>query len=66
MFCYFCQKNINDVDYKNTELLSRFISINFDFKPSETSVAPGLPAPFSTTSLNTALGMTNFSYRAGR
>jgi len=26
MACYFCFKNINEVDYKNTDLLSRFIS----------------------------------------
>lgn len=24
--CYFCQKNITDIDYKNTELLLRFVS----------------------------------------
>ncbi|MEK7664142.1 MAG: 30S ribosomal protein S18 [Patescibacteria group bacterium] len=26
MSCYFCQKNINDIDYKNTQLLMRFVS----------------------------------------
>jgi len=24
--CYFCQKNIDDVDYKDTATLSRFVS----------------------------------------
>lgn len=24
--CYFCVNNINDIDYKNTEMLKRFIS----------------------------------------
>ncbi|MBI2054125.1 MAG: 30S ribosomal protein S18 [Candidatus Staskawiczbacteria bacterium] len=24
--CYFCQKNIDGIDFKDTELLSRFIS----------------------------------------
>ena len=33
MFCYFCQKNIDDVDYKNTELLSRFVSSFYKIKP---------------------------------
>jgi small subunit ribosomal protein S18 len=26
MACYFCFKNINEIDYKNTDLLNRFIS----------------------------------------
>jgi len=26
MACYFCFKNINEADHKNTELLKRFIS----------------------------------------
>lgn len=26
MPCYFCVKNIKEIDYKNTELLERFIS----------------------------------------
>lgn len=26
MVCYLCQKNINEIDYKDTLLLSRFIS----------------------------------------
>jgi len=26
MDCYFCQRNIKEIDFKNTELLSRFIS----------------------------------------
>ena len=26
MNCYFCQRNIRDIDFKNTELLQRFIS----------------------------------------
>jgi small subunit ribosomal protein S18 len=25
--CYFCQKNINDIDFKNTELLRKFLSM---------------------------------------
>lgn len=24
--CFFCQKNINEIDFKNTELLRKFIS----------------------------------------
>jgi small subunit ribosomal protein S18 len=35
MVCYFCQKNINTVDYKNTELLSRFISGFYKIKSSK-------------------------------
>jgi len=35
MVCYFCQKNINDVDYKNTELLLRFVSGFYKIKPSK-------------------------------
>jgi len=26
MECYFCQRNIREIDFKNTELLKRFIS----------------------------------------
>lgn len=26
MACYFCQRNITEIDYKDTELLKRFIS----------------------------------------
>jgi len=26
MVCYFCQRNIKEIDYKNTKLLSRFVS----------------------------------------
>lgn len=26
MTCYFCQKNTDEVDFKNTDLLSRFVS----------------------------------------
>ncbi|MBU2545079.1 30S ribosomal protein S18 [Patescibacteria group bacterium] len=26
MDCYFCKKNIKDIDFKDTELLKRFIS----------------------------------------
>jgi len=26
MQCYFCQKNIKEIDFKDTEILSRFIS----------------------------------------
>ncbi|MBZ9577425.1 30S ribosomal protein S18 [Patescibacteria group bacterium] len=26
MDCHFCQRNIKEIDFKNTELLSRFIS----------------------------------------
>lgn len=33
MVCYFCQKNINQTSYKDTELLSRFISGFYKIKP---------------------------------
>ncbi|MEA3293151.1 MAG: 30S ribosomal protein S18 [Patescibacteria group bacterium] len=26
MNCYFCQRNIKEIDYKNTQLLHRFLS----------------------------------------
>ncbi|MDI6591347.1 MAG: 30S ribosomal protein S18 [Patescibacteria group bacterium] len=26
MACYFCQRNIKEIDFKNTELLQKFIS----------------------------------------
>ena len=26
MSCYFCQKNIKEIDFKNTEILTKFIS----------------------------------------
>jgi len=31
--CYFCQKNIDSVDYKNIELLSKFVSGFYKIKP---------------------------------
>ena len=31
--CYFCQKNVDNVDYKNIELLSKFISGFYKIKP---------------------------------
>ena len=31
--CYFCQKNIDDVDFKNIELLSQFVSGFYKIKP---------------------------------
>jgi len=33
MFCYFCQKNIDNIDFKDTALLSRFISGFYKIKP---------------------------------
>jgi len=32
MICYFCQKNIDKIDYKSTEILSRFISSLYKIK----------------------------------
>ncbi len=31
--CYFCQKNIDDIDFKNTEMLSRYVSSFYKIKP---------------------------------
>jgi small subunit ribosomal protein S18 len=40
--CYFCQKNINSIDFRDTELLSRFISGFFKIKPrKKTSLCLG-------------------------
>jgi small subunit ribosomal protein S18 len=33
MQCYFCQKNIKEIDFKNTETLKRFISLLGKIKP---------------------------------
>lgn len=35
MACYFCQRNIKEIDYKNTELLRRFISALAKIKSKE-------------------------------
>lgn len=32
MTCYFCQKNVNEIDFKNSEVLSRFISGSYKIK----------------------------------
>lgn len=32
IMCYFCQKNINNVDFKDVELLHRFVSGFFKIK----------------------------------
>jgi small subunit ribosomal protein S18 len=26
MACYFCQRNLNEIDFKNTQLLKRYLS----------------------------------------
>lgn len=33
MPCYFCQRNIKEIDFKDTELLKRFISALAKIKP---------------------------------
>ncbi len=33
MACYFCQRNIKEIDYKNTEILYKFISGLAKIKP---------------------------------
>jgi len=35
--CYFCQKQIDNVDFKDTVLLSRFISGFYKIKPRKKS-----------------------------
>lgn len=33
MACYFCQRNIKEIDWKNDRLLSRYISASGKIKP---------------------------------
>ncbi len=33
MYCYFCKKNIKEVNFRNTELLKKFISKSGKIKP---------------------------------
>ena len=35
MECYFCQRNIKDIDFKNTQLLRKFISGSGKVKPKK-------------------------------
>ncbi len=35
MTCYLCQKNISEVDYKDAQLLGKFISGFFKIKPKK-------------------------------
>lgn len=35
MVCYFCQKDIKQIDFKNTELLKKFISAGAKIKPKK-------------------------------
>ena len=37
--CYFCKRNIKDIDYKDTELLSRFLDPLAKIKPRRQSGA---------------------------
>ena len=37
MTCYLCQKNISEIDYKDAQLLSKFISGFFKIKPRKKS-----------------------------
>lgn len=32
MTCYFCQKNTNEIDFKNVDILSRFVSSSYKIK----------------------------------
>jgi small subunit ribosomal protein S18 len=33
MNCYFCQKNIKEIDYKDTDILRKFISGMYKIRP---------------------------------
>jgi small subunit ribosomal protein S18 len=33
MNCYFCQRNIEEIDFKNTILLKKFLSLSGKIKP---------------------------------
>ncbi|MDP1538453.1 MAG: 30S ribosomal protein S18 [bacterium] len=35
MECYFCQRNIKDIDFKETQILRRFISASGKIKPKK-------------------------------
>ena len=35
MECYFCQRNIKDIDFKETHILRRFISASGKIKPKK-------------------------------
>ncbi len=37
MNCYFCQKNIKEIDYKDTDVLRKFISGLFKIRPRKKS-----------------------------
>ncbi len=37
MQCYFCQNNIKKIDFKNTEMLSRFVSEMYKIRPRKKS-----------------------------
>jgi len=42
MECYFCQRNIKDIDFKETQILKRFISLSGKIKPKKrTGVCSG-------------------------
>lgn len=58
-------KNLERADTAMVFLIY-FLMIKPDLILFETSIAPGRPAPFFTTSSNTASGMANFLYKTGR
>lgn len=37
MTCYFCQKNLNEIDFKETGLLSKFVSASYKIKSRKRS-----------------------------
>ncbi|MBU3896183.1 30S ribosomal protein S18 [Patescibacteria group bacterium] len=37
MACYFCQKNVKEIDYKDAEVLSRFVSSTYKIKARKKS-----------------------------
>ncbi len=37
MYCFFCKKNIREVNFRNTEVLEKFISMSGKIKPRKKS-----------------------------
>jgi len=35
MSCYFCQRNLTEIDFKNTQLLKRYLSASGKIKPKK-------------------------------
>ena len=60
--CYFCQKNIDTADYKDTEMLSRYVSGFYKIKPRKKTNLCGHHQKMVATAIKRARQMGLMAY----